>query len=211
MSTSKARLRRKASARRAAPVTKSADRVDTLFAIPATITRRALLDRGSDKRFRALVYDLLTVATRMNAVREHLARRMKLTGPQYSVLMAIAQFQDKGGVGVGVLARLLHVTSAFIATETGKLAQVGLVQKRPDPNDRRGVILGITRVGHALIEDNSAEIRAINDEFFGQLDRDSFEAALSAVALIVAGSRKAIHRVRMLELETASALREAAE
>jgi DNA-binding MarR family transcriptional regulator len=147
----------------------------------------------------------------MNAVREHLARRMKLTGPQYSVLMAIAQFQDRGGVGVGALAELLHVTSAFIATETGKLAQAGLVRKRPDPKDRRGVILGVTRVGHALIENTSAEIRSVNDEFFGQLDRHSFEAALAAIALIVAGSRKAIHRVRMLELEAASALREAAE
>jgi DNA-binding MarR family transcriptional regulator len=211
MSTSKARLRRKAGARRAAPAAKSADCIEKPFVIPATVTRRALLDRGSDKRFRALVYDLLTVAARMNAVREYLARRMKLTGPQHSVLMAIAQFQDKGGVGVGALARLLHVTSAFIATETGKLAQAGLVQKRPDPKDRRGVILGVTRVGHALIESNSAEIRAVNDEFFGQLDRGSFEAALSAVALIVAGSRKAIHRVRMLELEAASALRAAAE
>ncbi|MBI3434686.1 MAG: hypothetical protein HY056_06355, partial [Proteobacteria bacterium] len=44
-------------------------------AIPATVSRPALLDRGCDKRFRALIYDLMTIATRMNAVREHLARR----------------------------------------------------------------------------------------------------------------------------------------
>jgi DNA-binding MarR family transcriptional regulator len=181
------------------------------FDVPATITRAALLERGSDKRFRALVYDLLTIATRMNAVREHLARRMKLTGPQYSLLMAVAQFHDRGGVGVGALARLLHVSSAFVATETGKLAQAGLIDKRPNPKDRRGVLLGVTRIGQALIENNSAEIRAVNDEFFGQLDRRSFEAAGAAIALIELGSRKAMHRVRMLELEAMSAFQEAAE
>jgi DNA-binding MarR family transcriptional regulator len=181
------------------------------FEVPSTVTRAALLDRGSDKRFRGLVYDLLTIATRMNAVREHLARRMKLTAPQYSLLMAVAQFRGSGGVGVGALARLLHVSSAFVATETGKLAQAGLIDKRPNPKDRRGVLLGMTRAGEALIERNIAEIRAVNDEFFGQLDRKSFEAASAAIALVEHGSRKAMHRVRMLALEALPAFQEAAE
>jgi DNA-binding MarR family transcriptional regulator len=179
--------------------------------LPPTTTRRPLLERGSDRRFRALVYDLMTVAMRMNAVREHLARRMQVTGPQYSVLMGIAQFQDKGGVGVGALARLLHVSSAFIATETGKLGQAGLAEKRPNPRDRRRVILRLTTKGMALIEANAAEIRAINDEFFGQLDQRSFAAMSAAIALIEAGSRKAIGRIEMLKQEAAAALREAAE
>lgn len=181
------------------------------FALPATVSRAALLDRGSDKRFRALVYDLLTISTRMDVVREHLARRMKLTGPQYSVLMAIAQFQGRGGVGVGTVARLLHVSSAFIATETGKLAQAGLVSKRPNPKDRRGVLLSLTRGARALIEDNSAEIRAVNDAFFGPLNRAAFEAVSAAAGLLVQSSRKATHRVRMLDDEAAGVFREAAE
>lgn len=211
MSTSKSRHRRGTAPRRpTAPAeTRGGGRED--FKLPATVSRSALLDRGSDKRFRALVYDLLTIATRMNAVREHLARRMNLTGPQYSVLLAIAQFQGKGGVGVGAVARLLHVSSAFIATETGKLAQSGLVSKWPNPKDRRGVLLNLTRTARALIKDNSAEIRAVNDMFFGPLDRASFEAVSAAVVLLVQGSRKAMHRVNMLQDEVVSAFREAAE
>jgi DNA-binding MarR family transcriptional regulator len=204
MSTSRLRGRRKT-------VVAEPAGVQSRFEVPATVTRTALLDRGSDQRFRGLVYDLLTIATRMNAVREHLARRMKLTGPQYSLLMAVAQFHDRGGVGVGKLARLLHVSSAFVATETGKLAQAGLIDKRSNPRDRRGVLLGVTRAGRTLIEGSSAEIRAINDEFFGQLDRKAFEAATAAIALIELGSRKAMHRLRMLELEATSAVQEAAE
>lgn len=204
MSTSRLRGRKKTG--RAAPAG-----AQTRFEVPATVTRAALLDRGSDRRFRGLVYDLLTTATRMNAVREHLARRMKLTGPQYSLLMAVAQFHDRGGVGVGALAQLLHVSSAFVATETGKLALAGLIDKRSNPRDRRGVLLGINRAGRMLIEGSSAEIRAVNDEFFGQLDRKAFDAVTAAVALIELGSRKAMHRVRVHELEAMSAFQETAE
>lgn len=208
MSTSRSGGRRKTGR---AALSGSRSGGQTRFEVPATVTRAALLDRGSDKRFRALVYDLLTIATRMNAVREHLARRMKLTGPQYSLLMAVAQFRGSGGVGVGALARLLHVSSAFVATETGKLAQAGLIDKRPNPKDRRGVLLGMTRAGSALIERNIAEIRAVNDVFFGQLDRASFEAAAGAVATVELGSRKAMHRVRVHALEAFPAFQEAAE
>jgi ribose/xylose/arabinose/galactoside ABC-type transport system permease subunit len=103
----------------------------------------ALLVKGSDRKFRVLVYDLLTISTRMAAVREHFAELTGLSGPQYSVLMAIAQYQSHGHATVGALARLLHVSSAFIATETGKLVRAGLITKRPNPNDGRSVIMNL--------------------------------------------------------------------
>ena len=78
--------------------------------LPATVSRRVLLDGGSDARFRRLVYDLLTIASRMTMVREHLAARMGITAPQYSLLMAVGQFQGERGVGVTAVARVLHVS-----------------------------------------------------------------------------------------------------
>ena len=75
------------------------------FALPATVSRPALLENGSDDRFRQLVYDLLTVSVRMEAAREHLARRLGVSGPQYSILMAIARLQGPHGVRVGASPR----------------------------------------------------------------------------------------------------------
>ena len=67
--------------------------------LPATVSRPALLEKGSDDRFRRLVYDLLTIASRMTTVREHLGDRMGISAPQYSLLMAVGQFQGEHGVG----------------------------------------------------------------------------------------------------------------
>jgi DNA-binding MarR family transcriptional regulator len=180
------------------------------FSMPSTVSCSALLEDGSDRRFRRLVYDLLTVSTRMNAVREHLACRMGISGPQYSVLIAIGHMQGRGGVSVGALARILHVSSAFIASETGKLAQAGLLIKRPNPDDRRGVLLGLTRSARSLIARNSAEIRAVNDLFFGTLNRSAFESMTSATATLVRGSHKAMTRLHMMANASAG-MQEAAE
>ena len=179
------------------------------YALPPTVSRAALLERGSDRPFRTLVNDLFTIASRMEIVRAHLGRRMGISGPQYSVLIAIAHLQGETGVRVGTLARAIHVSSAFIASETGKLARLGLLLKRPNPQDRRGVLLTLTAAGGLEIDRLSAEIRAINDLFFGSLESKSFIALCAAAQALVKGSAKAVHYVSTVEHEPLSGLKAA--
>lgn len=175
---------------------------------PATASRPALLESGSDDRFRRLVYDLLTIANRMTTVREHLGARMGISAPQYSLLMAVSQFQGASGVGVTAIAKVLHVSSAFVASESNRLAQAGLLAKRANPKDGRAVLLSLTRAGRSLIARHSPEIRAINDIFFGMLTPRMFAAASAATAALVRGSTRATASLTRPELES---WREAAE
>ena len=123
------------------------------------MSRRALLERGSDGRFRQLVYDLLTISVRMETVRSIWLERIGISGPQYSVLVAIAQFQaryrsqcQQGGAGVA------RVSGAFITTETGRLERLGLVVKAINPRDRRGVLLRLTpRARRQIDRDQSGD------------------------------------------------------
>ena len=176
------------------------------FVLPPTATCEALLDRGSDRRFRALVNDLLTIATRMEIVREHLGRRMGISGPQYSVLVAIAHLQGDTGVSVGAVAQAMHVSSAFIAVETGKLARLCLVLKQRNPYDRRGVLLSLAPAGRLKIDRAGGEIRAVNDLFFGGLDQGSFRALCAAASTLVEGSRNAMHYLGAVAGKPAAAL-----
>jgi MarR family transcriptional regulator, organic hydroperoxide resistance regulator len=184
---------------------------DAAAALPATASRQALLEAGSDDRFRQLVYDLLTISVRMETAREHLARRLGVSGPQYSILMAIARLQDRHGVRVGGVAKALHVTSAFIATETGRLARLGLLSKSPNPKDRRGILLALTPKGQAALVTLGPEIRAVNDDFFKPLDRAAFQALASAAAALVESSSRVERRLRVMDDNEWLALRSAAE
>jgi MarR family transcriptional regulator, organic hydroperoxide resistance regulator len=175
-------------------------------ALPPTVSRKALLEAGSDRRFRTLIHDLLTVSARMELVRGHLGARMGISGPQYSVLIAIAQLQGESGASVGTVAQALHVSSAFIAVETGKLARLGFVLKRTNPFDRRGVLLSLAPMGRLKIDRASAQIRAVNDLFFGTLDAKSFAALCAAATGLVEGSRKAVQYLTAIEPKPAAAL-----
>jgi len=172
------------------------------YVLPPTVSCGALLYKGSDRRFRTLVNDLFTIASRMEVIRTHLGRRMGISGPQYSLLIAVAHLQGEGGVNVGTVAQAMHVSRAFIASETGKMARMGLLRKRPSPQDRRGVLLTLTAAGRLEIDRISAEIRAINDMFFGSLGGKSFAALCVAAQALVKGSGTAVQYVNAVEAQS---------
>jgi len=102
------------------------------FRPPLSTSRPALLRGGSDAAFRHFVSDLLTVAERMRATRDHLARIAGVTGPQYTMLMAIAQLERAHpaatGVRLSAVADYLRVSRAFvepmIARGAGRIVNV---------------------------------------------------------------------------------------
>jgi DNA-binding MarR family transcriptional regulator len=198
MSISKAARGARSPAKSAKSGTAKRDRAGSA-ALLLTVSQPGLLEHGSDQRFRAMVYDLLTITTRMEQVRAHHGRRMGITGPQYSVVIAIAHLQGSDGVSVGTVAQTLHVSSAFIAMETGKLARRGLVVKHTNQRDRRGVLLSLTPAGRLKLGRVSGEIQAVNDLFFGLLDAKSFAALCAAATRLVDGSRKAMHYLAAIE------------
>ena len=144
--------------------------------------RAELLEEGSDARFRQLVYDLFTISTHMQSVRDHVAGRIGVTGPQYSILLAIAEMGNDVGVSVKRVAEHLHVSGAFVTAETGKLIKTGFLNKQPDPDDGRAVRLTLSEQGLVEIERVLPELREINDIFFGGLNKSDFEDLSAIIA-----------------------------
>jgi DNA-binding MarR family transcriptional regulator len=73
--------------------------------------------------------------------------------------MTVAQLQGTTGVSVGLVAKAMHVSSSFVTAETGKLSDVGLIRKRPNPNDGRRALLSLTPAGRVKIDRLIREIR----------------------------------------------------
>jgi MarR family transcriptional regulator, organic hydroperoxide resistance regulator len=159
--------------------------VEKPYRPPLSVSRPALLRDGSDATFRRLVNDLLTVSARMQLIRDGFGAIAGLSGPQYSLVMAIARLQGADGVSVNGLAEALHVSGPFVTAETGKLKRRGLIAKRVNPADRRGVLVTLTASGRRLVEDLSGTIRAVNDVIFRDLDAARFAALGAMVARLV--------------------------
>ena len=166
---------------------------------PATVSLPALLHKQSDQQFRRLVQDLLTVSRRLEMARDYFGRRINVTGPQYNLLMTVAQLQGTTGVGVGSVAQAMHVSSAFVTSETGKLSDAGLIRKRPNPDDGRGALLSLTPAGRLKIGRLIGEIRTVNDLFFGLLGAQPFGELCASAGALVRGSSEAMRHIERIE------------
>src|SRR5215469_9816520 len=174
----------------------------THYHVPATASADELLHRGSDRRFRGLLQNLLTVARRLETARDYFGSLISVKGRQYYPLTIVAQLQGALGVSVETVAQAMHVSSAFVASETGKLSTLGLLRKRPNPQDRRGALLSLTQAGRLKMDRLIPEIRAVNDLFFGKLGAHSFSELCSSATALVHGSREAMRHIERAEEAT---------
>jgi DNA-binding MarR family transcriptional regulator len=166
---------------------------------PATVSLPALLHEQSDQQFRLLVQDLLTVSRRLEVARDYFGRRINVTGPQYNLLMTVAQLQGTSGVSVGSVAEAMHVSSAFVTSETRKLSDVGLIRKRSNPADGRGALLSLAPAGRLKIDHLIGEIRIVNDLFFGLLGSQPFAELCASAGALVRGSSEAMRHIERAE------------
>jgi DNA-binding MarR family transcriptional regulator len=171
---------------------------------PLTVSHRALLVDGSDIEFRRLIVRLLQIEERLRHARAYLGRQAGLTGPQYSLLMAVAYLQGETGIAVRSLARELRVTSAFITTESRRLIGRGLLAKRQNPHDSRSTLVTVTPAGRRAIERLVPEVRAVNDLFFGHLSRPAFGQAKRFLEQLMDGSRQALAHIAAREAHDSS-------
>lgn len=150
------------------------------FHPPNTISRPELLVEGRDDQFRATLDDLLALAMRLQQVREALAKRIKLSPPQYNILMILAHTGD-AGITISQMAKRLRVSVPFVVQESGRLEQAGLVAKIPDADDKRRVILELTPPSRRLLTEIAPLQVEVNDVLFSGLSRSDF-ALLGKIA-----------------------------
>jgi len=181
---------------------RNAERSETHgYAPPLSVSRQTCLENGRDDRLRALLHALFVTAARFEDVRGAFGRRIGASGPQYTILAAIAERQGAAGVGIRALADHLHVAASHITTEVNKLAALGLVEKRANPADGRGVLVRLTRAGEAALDRLGPFRREINDILFDGIARAEFLVLARNFERFLVNTERALDRIGLEERE----------
>ena len=93
-------------------------------------------------------------------------RPRRITVPQYTALTVLEQHDD---MSAAQLARHTFVTAQAMDGVVGALLSAGLVERHPDPENRRRLVISLTAQGRALLEDCRADIDRIEAVAFASL------------------------------------------
>lgn len=160
--------------------------------LPRSATLNALLPHGSDRALRELLYNFFAVSHRMEEIRRSLGKRIGLSGPQYSLTMAVAELQGVQGVSVREVAEYLHVASTFVTAQSEELVKKRYLKKAADPGDRRISRLMLDSDGIRALRSLLPDLQRVNDTLFAGIPREDFIALHRSFERLLDGSGRAV-------------------
>ncbi|MFQ5468233.1 MAG: MarR family winged helix-turn-helix transcriptional regulator [Kiloniellaceae bacterium] len=106
----------------------------------------------------------------------------RLTPAQY---FAMARLRERGELSQNFLGRLSAMDPATIQGVIKRLRDRGFIRRRPDPSDRRRMILSLTPAGVATVDNLSEAVNGASTHLMAALAADEQMQLLSLLKLIV--------------------------
>jgi DNA-binding MarR family transcriptional regulator len=105
---------------------------------------------------------------------------------EFDVLAALRRAGRPYQLTPGALVRQTMVTSGTMTNRVDRLAQRGLVERSPDPRDRRGVLVGLTGAGKKTVDGAFESLLARERDLLTDLsDQDHAQLAALLKRLMV--------------------------
>jgi DNA-binding MarR family transcriptional regulator len=100
----------------------------------------------------SLVPRVIRLAHLYDAEMEHVSRSFDLKPGWLDVLSALRRIGAPYRMSASELARWVLLSSGGMTSRLDRMEDAGLVKRRPDPSDRRGVLIELTPRGQAVID-----------------------------------------------------------
>ncbi|GAA0702692.1 MarR family transcriptional regulator [Kitasatospora atroaurantiaca] len=127
--------------------------------------------------------DALTRA--MRRIRRQTMHRLEpygITPSQARALRTLAHGCDGGAaMRLSELAERLHIAPRSATTVVDALEEAGLVERTPDPADRRAVRVVLTAAGHSALERIVQVRHEVAQDYFGPVSRPDQHSMLQAL------------------------------
>jgi len=140
---------------------------------------------------REFAFLLNDVARLLRTYADHMAAQFGMTRAQWAVLVRL---QRSEGLNQSELAELLDLQPITLTRLLDKLCDSGLIERRPDPADRRAKRLFLTPAARPVLE----RLGVLGEETMANtlagVDRDNVEQMVSKLAIVKDNLRRLIQQ-----------------
>ncbi len=132
------------------------------------------------ERLWALVHELQSTSKRMDA-------RLGVTGPQRLVIRIVGR---NPGMSAGELAAVMHVHPSTLTGVLARLAERKVLSRRPDPRDRRRMLLELTAAGRRMDTRQAGTVEAAVRRALARLSGPTQAHARRALEVLIGELRR---------------------
>ena len=131
---------------------------------------------------RRFAWVINSVGVHLEELRYFWAKALGISGPQWMILMALADLDDKDGVPVNVVSKKLHVDPSFVTTQSKMLEKKGFLRRKPSTEDARIVLMSLTDKTYKQMAGLAAQQEALNEFVFAELSNKQLDELIDTLS-----------------------------
>ena len=93
---------------------------------------------------RRFTWEIASISVHLEELRHFWAKTLGISGPQWMIIMALADLDKGEGVPVNAVSKLLHVDPSFVTTQSKLLEKKGFVRRKNSTEDARIVNMSLS-------------------------------------------------------------------
>ena len=133
---------------------------------------------------RRFTWEIASINVYLQELRYFWAKALGISGPQWMILMALADLDQGEGVPVKVVSKMLHVDPSFVTTQSKMLEKKGFMRRKTSGEDARVVQMSLTDKTYKHIAGLASQQEELNKFIFAEFsDRELSEFTDKLAAL----------------------------
>jgi DNA-binding MarR family transcriptional regulator len=115
---------------------------------------------------RRFSWEIASIGAHLEELRHFWAKTLGISGPQWMIIVALADHDKGDGVAVNVVSKLLHVDPSFVTTQSKLLEKKGFVRRKTSDEDARIVKMSLTDKTSKHLANLASQQEALNEFIF---------------------------------------------
>jgi DNA-binding MarR family transcriptional regulator len=136
----------------------------------------------NQETIRRFAWMINSVGVHLEELRYFWAKTLGISGPQWMILMALADIDQKDGVPVNVVSKKLHVDSSFVTTQSKLLEKKGFLRRKTSTEDARVVQMSLTDKTYKQLAGLAAQQEALNEFIFAELNNKQLDQLIDTLS-----------------------------
>jgi DNA-binding MarR family transcriptional regulator len=154
-------------------------------------------NRKNQDSVRRFTWEIASISVHLDELRYFWAKALGISGPQWMILMAITELDQGEGIAVNAVAKMLHVDSSFVTTQSKLLEKKGFMRRKPSLEDARVVKMSLTDKTYKQLANLTSQQDAINEFIFEEFDERELIVFTDKLAALKDRIEKACMKVAM--------------
>jgi DNA-binding MarR family transcriptional regulator len=156
------------------------------------------MDHSSKKNhdvIRRFTWEIASISVHLEELRHFWAKTLGISGPQWMIVMALADIDQGEGVPVNTVSKMLHVDPSFVTTQSKLLEKKGFVRRKTSAQDARIVNMSLSDKTYKHLANLASQQETLNEFIFAEFSASEISDLASKLAALKKRLEKACMKV----------------